>query len=74
MSKIAIDVRGLACPEPLIAFTNAAKDAAVTEIDIRFDCGAARDNISRVAGSMGWSIDSVAESPDHTRMILKKEP
>lgn len=74
MSKIAIDVRGLACPEPLIAFTNAAKKADVTEIDISFDCDAARDNISRVAGSMGWNMDSVTESPDHTRMLLKKTP
>ena len=75
MSKTIIDVRGLACPEPLIAFTNAAKQAGVTEIEISFDCGAARDNIARSAASMGWQVASVAEAPDrtaHTVMTLTK--
>ena len=72
MSKTSIDVRGLACPEPLIAFTNAAKQAGVTEIEISFDCGAARDNISRSAASMGWQVALVAEAPAHTVMTLTK--
>lgn len=72
MSKTVIDVRGLACPEPLIAFTEAAKKADVTEIDISFDCAAARDNITRAAASMGWNIDSVSDAPDHTLMSLTK--
>lgn len=67
-----IDVRGLACPEPLIAFTQAAKKADVTNITIRFDCGAARDNITREAGSSGWTVDSVDEKPDHTVMVLSR--
>ena len=75
MSKTIIDVRGLACPEPLIAFTNAAKQAGVTEIEISFDCGAARDNITRSAASMGWQVASVVEAPDlaaQTVMTLTK--
>lgn len=72
MSKTSIDVRGLACPEPLIAFTNAAKQAGVTEIEISFDCGAARDNITRSAASMGWQVASVVEDPAHTIMTLTK--
>jgi TusA-related sulfurtransferase len=72
MSKISIDVRGLACPEPLIAFTGAAKDPAVTEMEISFDCPAARDNISRAARSLGWAVRAVEESADHTVMQLEK--
>ena len=74
MSKTIIDVRGLACPEPLIAFTESAEKADVAEIEISFDCGAARDNISRSAASMGWKVASVAEAQDHTVMILAKVP
>jgi TusA-related sulfurtransferase len=74
MSKSVIDVRGLACPEPLIAFTDAVKNEAVTEIDISFDCAAARDNISRAAAAMGWHIVSVTEIGDHTLMNLQKTP
>lgn len=72
MSKQTIDVRGPACPEPLIAFTNAVKQADLTHIEISFDCGAARDNITRAAGSMGWEVESVTEAPDHTVMSLTK--
>lgn len=72
MSKTIIDVRGLACPEPLIAFTTAAKKAGVTEIEISFDCGAARDNITRSATATGWDVASVADAPDYTVMILTK--
>ena len=72
MSKTVIDVRGLACPEPLIAFTEAAKKPEVTEISISFDCAAARDNITRAAASMGWTITSVTDAPDHTLMSLTR--
>ncbi len=72
MAATHIDVRGLACPEPLIAFTGAAKKAGAAEIEILFDCGAARDNITRAAASMGWNVASVAEHPDHTAMTLTK--
>lgn len=72
MSKTVIDVRGLACPEPLIAFTDAAKKAGVTQIEISFDCAAARDNITRSAASMGWAVTSVNDASDHTVMSLEK--
>ena len=72
MSKIVIDVRGLACPEPLLAFTGAAKDADAAEMEISFDCVAARDNITRSAGAMGWEVSSVQENPEYTVMHLKK--
>ena len=72
MGKILIDVRGLACPEPLIAFTNTAKKADAAEMEILFDCGAAKDNIARAAGSMGWQVASIDEAPDHTVMHLIK--
>lgn len=73
MSKKTLDVKGLACPEPLMAFTDAAKDPAVDAIEISFDCCAARDNITRAAGSGGWTVDSVTENPDHTIMVLTRK-
>ena len=74
MNTVTIDVCGLACPEPLIAFTKAAKDASIGDIEISFDCGAARDNISRAALSSGWTIDSIVEESDHTVMKLSRKP
>ena len=72
MSKTIINVCGLACPEPLIAFTKAAKKADTAEIEIRFDCRAARDNITRSTTLMGWKVTSVTEAQDHTVMHLVK--
>ncbi|MDL2330251.1 sulfurtransferase TusA family protein [Desulfosarcina sp. OttesenSCG-928-A07] len=72
MRKTVIDVRGLACPEPLIAFTNAVKKADVTQVEIAFDCAAAKDNITRAAAAMGWKVVSVADSADHTTLNLEK--
>lgn len=72
MSKKTIDVRGLACPEPLLAFTCAAEDAETKSIAISFDCGAARDNITRAALASGWSVDSVTDAPDYTTMVLSR--
>ena len=72
MSITIIDVRGLSCPEPLIAFTKAAKNPDVAAIEIRFDCGAARDNIARSAASLGWEVTAVTEAQDHTLMHLAK--
>jgi Predicted redox protein, regulator of disulfide bond formation len=73
MSRIVIDVCGLACPEPLLAFERAAKSPEATELEIRFDCGAARDNISRAAPAAGWAVLSVDEEGDHTVMVLSKK-
>ena len=73
MSKTVIDVRGLACPEPLIAFTDAVKKTGVSEIEISFDCAAARDNITRAATGMGWEVNLVQYAPDHTVMLLIKK-
>jgi TusA-related sulfurtransferase len=73
MRKKIIDVRGLACPEPLIAFTDAARNSDVDVIEISFDCMAARDNITRAAASSGWTVDSVTENPESTVMILAKK-
>ena len=73
MSTKNLDVRGLACPEPLLAFMRAAKDAATDTIEIAFDCAPARDNIARGANSIGWAVDSVTEQSDHAVMVLSRK-
>ena len=73
MSKKILDVKGLACPEPLLAFTDAARDAETDTIEISFDCGAARDNITRAADTGGWNVESVTEKADHTVMVLSRK-
>ena len=71
--KKDLDVRGLACPEPLLAFTEAAANPATDTIEISFDCGAARDNITRAAASGGWTVASITENSAHTVMVLNRK-
>lgn len=70
--KTVMDVCGLTCPEPLMAFVASARKPEITEMEISCDCEAARDNISRAATSMGWTIESVDASPERILLALKK--
>ena len=70
MPAIRIDARGLACPEPLMAFLDAAKKADAVEICC--DNHAARENITRAANSIGWQLDSVSGDPGNMLMSLTK--
>ncbi|MDR2076880.1 MAG: sulfurtransferase TusA family protein [Desulfovibrio sp.] len=72
MSTTVIDVCGLACPEPLLAFSEAVKKGDVTEVEIRFDCAFARENLSRLAASLGWAVASLTEAREYTVMNLTK--
>ena len=73
MSKKTIDVTGLACPEPLMAFIDAIKNADTDSIEIALDCGAARDNVTRAANSYGWQVDSVTEHGESATMTLSRK-
>lgn len=73
MSKKNIDVKGLACPEPVLAFIEAVKDAATDSIEITLDCGAARDNVTRAANSHGWKLDSETGNGDSAILVFSRK-
>lgn len=72
MEAHKIDVRGLSCPEPLLAVVQTMKEVTKGEIVVLFDCEASRGNISRAAGSAGWTVVSVEEKGDYGILTLKK--
>lgn len=66
-----IDVRGLACPLPVMAVKKAIESGEL-EILVRVDSAGARDNVTRLAQSQGYS-QFLEEKGDEFQITLKKE-
>lgn len=66
-----IDVRGLNCPEPVF-ITKKAIDEGNSEIEILSDAVVARENISRLAGKMGYAFGYKTNEEGDFVISLKK--
>ncbi|HOL16786.1 MAG TPA: sulfurtransferase TusA family protein [Bacillota bacterium] len=51
-----VDCRGLACPEPVLLAREALQRAGAGTVTVLVSSGVARDNVSRAARQMGWSV------------------
>ena len=51
-----IDARGLSCPEPVVLTRRLLDQINEGEIEVTVDNHTARENVIRVAESMGWSV------------------
>ncbi len=51
-----VDCRGLACPEPVLLARQAMQKAGAGTITVLVSSGVARDNVSRAARQMGWTV------------------
>ncbi len=66
-----VDVRGLACPLPVMAVKKAIEEGEL-EILVRVDSAGARDNVIRLAQSRGFS-HSLEEKEGEFQITLRKE-
>jgi selenium metabolism protein YedF len=66
-----VDCRGLACPQPVMATKNALAEPEEREVLVLVDNSAARENVSRFAGSQGYQTD-VAEEKDYFAIHIRK--
>ena len=73
MSDIdSIDARGLSCPQPVMLARQALQKIDKGTVAVLVDSSTALDNVSRLAGNLGWNI-TVEDQPDGSyRMVLKK--
>jgi len=51
-----VDARGLSCPLPVLR-VKAVLEERPEEVRVLVDSGAARENVSRLGQSMGYSVD-----------------
>lgn len=61
MSEIkTVDARGLSCPQPVI-LTRHALNQGVLPIQVLVDTGTSRDNVTRMAQSLGYRVSVEAK-------------
>lgn len=68
-----VDAKGLSCPEPVLLTLEAIKRLAKGEIEILVDTDTSKENVSRAASSMGWSIVDIITEGSGYRIKIKKE-
>lgn len=66
-----VDARGLSCPVPVIHTKAALEEAGCGEVIVLLDEDVARENVSRLAGSLGWEVQ-VAEDAGEFKLTLRK--
>lgn len=66
-----IDARGLVCPMPVVMVQKEVRAAAPDTLEVLVDDRCAVENITRFAGSCGYTI-SVEEAGHDFRLTLKK--
>ena len=66
-----IDTRGLSCPTPVFMVQKAIKDGAPAAIEVLCDAKVAVENITRLAGNMGYQV-TVTNDGDDFKLNLSK--
>ncbi len=66
-----VDCRGLSCPEPVLLARQALQDTQEGTVAVVVNNAVARDNVSRAAKAMGWSVSVEEEGSDFKLTITK---
>jgi tRNA 2-thiouridine synthesizing protein A len=67
-----LDARGLSCPQPVLLTLEKIKQVSQGEIVVLVDTDTARENVSRVAASLGWQVQQVTAQGLEYRLTLSK--
>lgn len=67
-----IDARGLSCPQPVIMTSKKIKELGKGTLEVLVDTDTSKENVSRLAENLGWSVEVKKEKDDYL-LILKKE-
>jgi len=68
---VTVDARGLSCPVPVINTKKALESAGETEIVVLLDEEVAKENVTRLAGSLGYSVVTVEEAGEFILTLTK---
>lgn len=66
-----VDARGLLCPEPVLLTKKAIEKAPGGIVEVLVDNNAARENVSRLAGNLGWKVAVTPLDGDYL-LVLEK--
>ena len=68
---VTVDARGLSCPVPVIKTKKILESTAETEIVVLLDEEVAKENVTRLAGSLGYSVVTVEEAGEFILTLTK---
>lgn len=68
-----VDARGLSCPEPVLLTLDAIKKLSKGQLEILIDTDTSKENVCRLAKSMGWEITEIKKEEGCFRIKIKKE-
>ena len=73
---MTVDCRGLLCPEPVLRVKRELERLSAGEtLEVLVDNPAARDNVSRMAKSLGWTVSALEVSAGgEFRLRLTRAP
>ena len=67
-----VDARGLSCPQPAMMARQAIQKMDKGTVEVLVDSDIARENVSRLAKSAGWTVSVEDQPDDSSRIVLKK--
>ena len=73
MKQRTIDVRGEACPEPVMRTKEALDDLDLHELTVLVDNEAAAENVSRMGRHLGCEVRLETVSESEIRVVLNRE-
>lgn len=68
-----VDARGMACPQPVICAKKALAEEGVQLVTVIVDNDVARDNVAKLAKSLGYEINVQKQGEDYVLEIIKEE-
>jgi len=68
-----VDVRGLSCPEPVVRTKKALEAISSDEVVVLIDREAAKENVLRLARSLGCTVEVSEEGDDFKITITKTD-
>jgi len=68
-----VDARGYSCPQPVLMTLNRILKGPAGEIDVLVDTETSMENVTRVAGSRGWTVTDVREEGGGYRLTAKAD-
>jgi TusA-related sulfurtransferase len=72
MADRTVDARGLSCPEPVWLSKQALDGVGAGTIEVVVDTAASRENVTRMARSLGCSVESERAGDGRFVLQIKK--
>ncbi len=66
-----VDARGLSCPVPIIRTKAALAGMAHGEVMVLLDEDVAKENVTRLAHSLGWTVELEQDAGEFRLTIVK---